>query len=135
MLWHRSWAAGWPLCARVEGRRAPGAVGRGGVGTCRICQGAGYTRADVPVGHPQFGKPLPCVCKRAAWEERSRLRQVEHSNLGTLQDKGFRSFDVRVPGVREAFQAAVSYARRPVGWLLLVGGERLRENPPRGRRW
>src|SRR4051812_9705172 len=30
---------------------------------CPICQGAGFLRAAVPVGHPQFGTLLACECR------------------------------------------------------------------------
>jgi DNA replication protein DnaC len=33
---------------------------------CPVCKGAGFTRADVPLGHPAFGKPQPCQCKLKA---------------------------------------------------------------------
>jgi DNA replication protein DnaC len=32
--------------------------------TCPICQGAGFLRRDVPVDHPDFGRAVPCQCKR-----------------------------------------------------------------------
>jgi DNA replication protein DnaC len=43
------------------------------------------------------------------------------SNLEAFRDKSFKSFNYTVPGVRQAYQAAVEYAREPDGWLLLVG--------------
>ena len=32
--------------------------------TCPICKGAGFFRHDVPVDHPDFGRAIPCQCKR-----------------------------------------------------------------------
>ncbi len=32
--------------------------------TCPICNGAGFLRRDVPIDHPDFGKAIPCECKR-----------------------------------------------------------------------
>lgn len=29
---------------------------------CRICEGIGFVRVDLPVGHPDFGKLLLCDC-------------------------------------------------------------------------
>lgn len=29
---------------------------------CKVCQGVGYLRVDLPVGHPDFGKLLLCEC-------------------------------------------------------------------------
>jgi DNA replication protein DnaC len=30
---------------------------------CPNCKGAGWLRQNVPCGHPEFGKPVKCVCK------------------------------------------------------------------------
>lgn len=32
--------------------------------SCPICGGAGYVRRDVPVNHPEFGRAIPCRCKK-----------------------------------------------------------------------
>ena len=31
---------------------------------CSICGGAGFLRRDVPVNHPDFGRAVPCSCKK-----------------------------------------------------------------------
>ncbi len=31
--------------------------------TCKICGGAGFVLLDVPLGHPDFGKAVPCRCR------------------------------------------------------------------------
>lgn len=31
------------------------------LGTCDGCNGKGYCRRDVPVGHKDFGKAFPCI--------------------------------------------------------------------------
>ena len=93
----------------------------GTVSSCLICKGAGYLRADVPYGHPQFGKPIACACKEAEWAQRRRRQLIEMSNLAALRDKSFVTFNKRVPGVLEAFRAARAFAQHPLGWLLLVG--------------
>jgi len=33
---------------------------------CPICNGTGWLLPDVPVGHPDFGKAVPCECSAAA---------------------------------------------------------------------
>ncbi len=46
---------------------------------CHWCKGAGYTRRDVPYGHPDFGKIDKCVCRRAAvrsWHPWRRKRSL-----------------------------------------------------------
>lgn len=89
--------------------------------SCPICKGAGYLRANVPFGHPNFGKPIACECKEAERKEKRRLQLYELSNLGAFQDKSFASFNPRISGVQEAFQIAREFADAPDGWLLLVG--------------
>jgi DNA replication protein DnaC len=88
---------------------------------CPKCRGAGFLRADVPFGHPNFGKPIPCECKEAERKEKRRQQLREMSNLDAYRSNSFKTFNPRVPGVQEAFQVCVEYARDPDGWLLLVG--------------
>src|SRR5258708_30636231 len=88
---------------------------------CTICKGAGYLRADVLYGHPQFGKPIACVCKETEQAEMRRQQLYELSNLAAFRDKVFANFNRRVPGVLEAYREAFAFAQRPTGWLLLVG--------------
>jgi DNA replication protein DnaC len=97
---------------------------------CPICHGAGYLTKDVPVGHPDFGKLFPCRCKAQELEQRrgDRLRQV--SNLSHLDYMTFDSFipegralnELQQGNLRRAYEAALSYAREPRGWLLFRGG-------------
>jgi DNA replication protein DnaC len=91
------------------------------VNPCPICKGAGYLRADVPYGHPSFGKPLACECKEAERKAKRRQQLQEMSNLGAFYDKSFANFNTRVPGIQEAFSCAYEFAQNPSGWLLLIG--------------
>ena len=88
---------------------------------CPICKGAGYLRVDVPYGHPNFGKPIPCECKEAERKEKRRRQLREMSNLDAFRDKSFKNFNPRVPGVQEAYQVALEYAQNPQGWLVFIG--------------
>ncbi len=88
---------------------------------CPRCKGAGYLRANVPFGHPNFGKPIACSCKEAERKEKRRQQLRDMSNLDAFHNQSFKSFNQRVPGVQEAFQAAVEFAENPYGWLLLIG--------------
>lgn len=36
--------------------------GNPGNPSCKICNGTGYVRLDLPVGHPNFGKIFLCEC-------------------------------------------------------------------------
>lgn len=89
--------------------------------TCPKCKGAGYLRANVNFGHPNFGKPIPCSCKMAEIKEKRRVQLRELSNLDAYQDRNFQTFKPNVYGVGEAYHAATDYAEDPRGWLLLVG--------------
>lgn len=89
---------------------------------CPTCKGAGYLRADVPYGHPNFGKPIACSCKERERKERRRLQLQELSNLGELRDKTFESFKPNVSRCAyDAYQVAREYAEEPDGWLVFVG--------------
>lgn len=89
---------------------------------CPVCKGTGYLRADVPYGHPNFGKPIACECKEQERRERRRLQLQEISNLGELRDKGFDNFNPNVSrNVYEAYSAAREYAEEPDGWLIFIG--------------
>ena len=88
---------------------------------CPKCKGAGFLRADVPFGHPNFGKPVPCECKEAERKERRRLQLRDMSNLDAFRNHSFKTFNPRVPGVQEAYQVCLEYAQNPDGWLLLIG--------------
>lgn len=90
-------------------------------GVCPKCRGAGYLRADVPFGHPNFGKPIPCECKEVERKEKRRQQLRDMSNLDAFRDRTFRTFNSRVPGVQEAYDMSYDYAQEPEGWLLLVG--------------
>jgi DNA replication protein DnaC len=90
--------------------------------TCPVCKGAGYLRADVPFGHPNFGKPIACECKEVERKEKRRLQLQGMSNLGDVGNKSFQNFNPEISGiVRRAFQEVVNYAEDPKGWLVLIG--------------
>ena len=89
---------------------------------CPICKGAGYLRADVPYGHPNFGKPIACECKEVERTARRRRQLQELSNLGELQDKSFENFNPNTSrSVYNAYHTALEYADDPYGWLVLIG--------------
>lgn len=73
---------------------------------CPLCQDGGYVRADVPLGHPQFGKSLPCKCKEAEVAERRRQRILRASNLDEKKhgELRFATFERRIQP--DAYDAA-----------------------------
>ena len=89
---------------------------------CPICQDAGYLRNDFPVGHPMFGRMIPCVCKQQEIDERraDELRQL--SNLDMFSRQTFEDFDGDIAGLEEAYESAIQFAQEPGNrWLFLYG--------------
>ncbi len=82
------------------------------------------------MGHPDFGKALPCRCKQAERQERY-LRAIERvSGLAGLDRYTFEAFDP-APGwlpphhrrtLEVAYTTCRNFAESPRGWLLLLGG-------------
>lgn len=120
-----------------------------------VCGGARYFRVNFPLGHPLFGKAIPCACVRsaAARERGDRLRRMSGLSAAQLLEHTFESFDPalcrpQLPQVRAAMEEikrqCMEYARQPRGWLVLIGnvgsgkthlaaaiaGETLRRNRP-----
>ncbi len=102
---------------------------RGSGGACPRCGGTGYYRRDVPVGHPDFGRALPCRCQAPAQQEARYERLHQASNLGMLKRQ---TFDTFVPdgyglaphlqaNLRRAYEVCRAYAEQPQGWLVLRG--------------
>jgi DNA replication protein DnaC len=95
--------------------------------SCPICKDHGFVRREVEVGHPDFGRAIPCSCRLGEVRERLRRR----SNLGSLGSRTFEAFrpEGRQPHsgaarqqLRAAFDACRSYAEdlQP-SWLVLLG--------------
>jgi DNA replication protein DnaC len=91
----------------------------------------GYLRADVPVGHPSFGRLEVCVCRQRDVSEQVREHLYSLSHLDELKGLTFQTFKPRGQiGIGEkqanslemAFNQANHYARNLNGWLLLQGG-------------
>ena len=95
---------------------------------CPICHGVGYVQLDVSLGHPQFGKAVPCVCTRKAIQERRLARLRETSNLQHMQKMTFDTFctdtasgsDISA-ALQDALNTARAFAHHPRGWLVLIG--------------
>jgi len=97
---------------------------------CSICGGMGFVTLDVPLGHPQFGRAVPCQCQQEAIEERrlANLRAV--SQLDALSNQTFDSFlpdgigltDDKRRNLRLGHDRCLEFAQDPAGWILLRGG-------------
>src|SRR5260221_10076501 len=86
---------------------------------CRVCHDIGFVRADMPLGHSDFGRALPCACRIEVMKRREYGRALQASCLGELREQTFASFRGRVQ--QEALRAAQAFAREPGGLLLLMG--------------
>jgi DNA replication protein DnaC len=97
---------------------------------CPLCKGLGYLRADVPVGHPNFGKLFPCRCRAHDLEAERAARLRALGNLGHLARMTFDAFvpegyglpPDKARNLRDAFELAHQFAQAPQGWLVLLGG-------------
>jgi DNA replication protein DnaC len=97
---------------------------------CKICHGLGYVRIDVPVGHPDFGKVRPCICRKEEILDAVERRLFSFSNLNALAHLTFESFNpdgkqgissLDSASVRRAYEAAQEFASKLDGWLLIEG--------------
>jgi len=97
---------------------------------CPICQGIGYLRANVPLGHPEFGKLSPCACQlaRLATRRADMLRTLSNIEIyarmtfDTFAPEGHGLPSDKRANLRWAYEEAESFAKNPQGWLLLRGG-------------
>jgi len=95
---------------------------------CPICKGAGFVRLSVPVNHPQFGKAIPCSCKRQEISAKrlGRLRQtgnlqhLEHMTFDTFQTDGSGVAEIAM-SLHDALNTSREFAVHPSGWLVFVG--------------
>ncbi len=76
---------------------------------CPICKDRGWLRVDVPVGHPQFGKPIQCTCQKQEMIEQAQARTYtwlgqDRQEAMELEQKTFEMFTRR-----EAFWQQFAY--------------------------
>ena len=95
---------------------------------CENCGGRGWLTLEAPVGDPDFGRTVACDCQRQNIEEDQHTRLLKYSNLGNLSRFTFDSIDIenlQVAGSKEsylrAYESALDYGDRLIGWLVLVG--------------
>jgi DNA replication protein DnaC len=137
----RSWPA-----SSIDRDQAAAGVSPDGV--CPDCAGAGYYTLAVPIGHPDFGKLLPCACRMRAREQRAQQQAAQRAQallaelartLGRLTHAQFATFDLERPLVElmwggatfpvdvqrqalaQALEDAQRYAAQPAGWLYVCG--------------
>ncbi len=97
--------------------------------TCPVCHGVGFVYTNAPLGHPDFGRAVPCRCAGKESGQESQTRLERYSNLGALTRL---TFDNLLPQGRSgdsadqtqfsrAYETARAFAAEPKGWLVLVG--------------
>ncbi len=97
--------------------------------TCPKCGGTGFLMDDLPVGHPDYGKPVPCHCKMEERRSRRRRNFRDVHNLDALARFTFEEFDTnlswlpahKLENLVRAYNAAYDFAVQPEGWLLFTG--------------
>lgn len=98
--------------------------------TCPICGGIGYIRRDLPLDDPNFGILEVCQCQKEKVQQEAISRLYQVSNLDSLRDMTFDSFNTSGFGnqgelnhtLEIALNTARNYAHHLNGWLLLMGG-------------
>ena len=96
---------------------------------CELCGGAGFLLDDLPLGHPDYGTPVPCKCKLEERSQRRRSRFQGVNEHDALARFTFESFDPEPselsPAARKdlarAYDKATTFADKPQGWLLFTG--------------
>ena len=96
---------------------------------CPECGGAGFLIDDLPLGHPEFGRPVPCRCKLDERRSRRRRQFGDIHNLDALARYTFEGFDTnlswlpahKLESLDRAYSAALEFAAQPAGWLLFTG--------------
>lgn len=87
-------------------------------------------RADVPVGHPDFGRLQLCTCRRRSVSDHMRQRLFALSNLQELAHLTFENFEARgrmgIPTeqantLERTYNLARRFATSQDGWLVLMG--------------
>ena len=97
---------------------------------CPICGGSGYLRRDLPIGHPEFGKVIPCQCRRKEITENVRQQLFALSNLNELSHLTFETFlprgqkgigQAQAQSLEWAFNQAKLFANHLKGWIYFSG--------------
>lgn len=97
---------------------------------CPICGGLGFVVPDLPIGHPDYGRAVPCRCRAQELQAR-RLRALQSmsmvESLKRLTFEHFHPEPSHLPpdkqiNLRRAYETCVNFAANPEGWLLLTGG-------------
>jgi DNA replication protein DnaC len=89
----------------------------------------GFVVLDVPMGHPDFGKAMPCSCRTQERMQKKVRALQERSSLSALERLTFENFipePSHLPpaiayNVHRSYDTCVYYAQEPEGWLVITG--------------
>lgn len=81
---------------------------------CKKCKGYGWLGISVSVGHPDFGKSVPCGCK-SSWSSGSGISKIEFETY--TWDKILDEGDAKL-----AQKAIIETLKTGYGWVYLWGG-------------
>ena len=84
---------------------------------------------DVPIGHPDFERLIPCTCRSEELARQSQADLHRMSNIGQLSRMTFESFipegfgldAARQANLRGAYEKCHAFAQDPAGWLVILG--------------
>lgn len=96
--------------------------------TCSVCKDMGFTRHNVPFGHPLFGKLAMCQCRQVAQAHKALSKTyawlgASEDVVRELEGMTFTSFNPRANGesVAQAYKRARGYAE--VLKAQIIGGK------------
>jgi chromosomal replication initiation ATPase DnaA len=96
---------------------------------CPVCKGTKWLRQDLPIGHPDFGKRIACVCLLNIRRERQRQELLALSPLSEIERQHtLHSFYPQVKGVQLAYQAAQAIIAALEDWAQKGWEERYIRN-------
>lgn len=85
------------------------------------CNGTGYYRVDVPLGHPQFGKFILCSCRSAEnIEHLQKLCGLSEAERGVSLDD--IDLGAAGKGTKEMVEALRGFVQCPKGMITISGG-------------
>jgi len=96
---------------------------------CPVCSGAKFVHPSLPSGKPDYSQVVPCRCTQREFAEERQAHLQTYSNLGSLARLTFDNLlpqgksdhpDIQEQFTR-AYQAAITFAAEPEGWLVLTG--------------
>ncbi|MFH1382925.1 MAG: ATP-binding protein [Chloroflexota bacterium] len=96
---------------------------------CPICKGFKFVYPLLPSGKPDYSQVVPCQCTQQEADKERLARLQRYSNLGSLTSLTFANLNPqgksKNPADQEqfnfAYQAALAFAEKPDGWLVLTG--------------